>query len=215
MCFSSSASCGCIMRPVRCCSMTTGRAAGTIRGPCQRSSRRRPVSVSAVSAAIGMLIFMRCDGQVRPVPAARVVAGRDGRPDAGQRAHPRRHHGGGGRVPRGARVSVDGGRRGGPDCRNMLRPQVVAWIGAITALLAASIAVAQNDIKRILAYSTVSQLGYMMLGLGTAAWRGHVPSHHARVLQGAVVPGRGLGHSRLPRGTGHPQDGRPAAITCR
>lgn len=44
--------------------------------------------------------------------------------------------------------------------------KVVAWIGAITAVFAASIAVAQNDIKRILAYSTVSQLGYMMLGLG-------------------------------------------------
>jgi NADH-quinone oxidoreductase subunit L len=44
--------------------------------------------------------------------------------------------------------------------------QVVAWIGAITAFFAACIAVAQNDIKRILAYSTVSQLGYMMLGLG-------------------------------------------------
>jgi NADH-quinone oxidoreductase subunit L len=45
--------------------------------------------------------------------------------------------------------------------------QVVTWIGAITAVFAASIAVAQNDIKRILAYSTVSQLGYMMMGLGT------------------------------------------------
>ena len=43
---------------------------------------------------------------------------------------------------------------------------VVTWIGALTAIFAASIAVAQNDIKRILAYSTVSQLGYMMLGLG-------------------------------------------------
>jgi NADH-quinone oxidoreductase subunit L len=44
--------------------------------------------------------------------------------------------------------------------------EVVAWVGAITAFFAACIAVAQNDIKRILAYSTVSQLGYMMLGLG-------------------------------------------------
>jgi NADH-quinone oxidoreductase subunit L len=44
--------------------------------------------------------------------------------------------------------------------------EVVTWIGAITAIFAASIAVAQNDIKRILAYSTVSQLGYMMMGLG-------------------------------------------------
>lgn len=44
---------------------------------------------------------------------------------------------------------------------------VITWIGAITAFFAATIAVAQNDIKRILAYSTVSQLGYMMMGLGT------------------------------------------------
>ena len=47
---------------------------------------------------------------------------------------------------------------------------VVAGIGAITALLGALIAVAQNDIKRILAFSTVSQLGYMMLALGVGSW---------------------------------------------
>ena len=45
--------------------------------------------------------------------------------------------------------------------------QVVTWVGAITALFAALVAVAQTDIKRILAYSTVSQLGFMFIGLGT------------------------------------------------
>ncbi|WCJ59298.1 NADH-quinone oxidoreductase subunit L [Fontisphaera persica] len=45
--------------------------------------------------------------------------------------------------------------------------KAVAWTGAATALFAALVAVAQTDIKRILAYSTVSQLGFMMLGLGT------------------------------------------------
>src|SRR6266567_1204264 len=45
---------------------------------------------------------------------------------------------------------------------------VVAWIGGITALFAASIAVAQSDFKRVLAYSTISQLGYMFVGLGVA-----------------------------------------------
>ena len=43
---------------------------------------------------------------------------------------------------------------------------VVTWVGTITAVFAACIAVAQTDIKRILAYSTVSQLGFMMMGLG-------------------------------------------------
>jgi len=47
---------------------------------------------------------------------------------------------------------------------------VVAVIGAFTALMAATIALAQNDIKRIVAYSTVSQLGYMAFALGTGAW---------------------------------------------
>lgn len=45
--------------------------------------------------------------------------------------------------------------------------QVVTWIGAITALFGSLVAVAQYDIKRILAYSTISQLGYMMIGLGS------------------------------------------------
>ncbi|HMQ35000.1 MAG TPA: NADH-quinone oxidoreductase subunit L, partial [Chloroflexaceae bacterium] len=47
---------------------------------------------------------------------------------------------------------------------------VVAFIGAFTALFAASIAVAQYDIKRILAYSTLSQLGFMVAALGIGGW---------------------------------------------
>ena len=47
---------------------------------------------------------------------------------------------------------------------------VVASVGAFTAILAASIALVQNDIKRVLAYSTVSQLGYMFLALGVGAY---------------------------------------------
>ncbi|MDJ0770775.1 MAG: NADH-quinone oxidoreductase subunit L [Ilumatobacter sp.] len=47
---------------------------------------------------------------------------------------------------------------------------IIAWVGAITALFAATIAVAQTDIKRVLAYSTVSQLGYMFLAVGSGAF---------------------------------------------
>ncbi len=47
---------------------------------------------------------------------------------------------------------------------------VVATVGALTALLAATIAIAQRDIKRVLAYSTISQLGYMFIGVGSAAY---------------------------------------------
>jgi NADH-quinone oxidoreductase subunit L len=47
---------------------------------------------------------------------------------------------------------------------------VVAFIGAFTALFAATIAVAQHDIKRILAYSTLSQLGFMVAALGIGGW---------------------------------------------
>jgi NADH-quinone oxidoreductase subunit L len=57
---------------------------------------------------------------------------------------------------------------------------VVAVVGLVTALLAASIALKQNDIKKVLAYSTVSQLGYMFLGLGVGAYTGavfHVMTH--------------------------------------
>lgn len=57
---------------------------------------------------------------------------------------------------------------------------VVAIIGLATAIFAASIALKQNDIKKVLAYSTVSQLGYMFLGLGVGAYTGavfHVITH--------------------------------------
>ncbi len=47
---------------------------------------------------------------------------------------------------------------------------IIAFIGAFTALFAATIAVAQNDIKRVLAYSTISQLGFMIAALGIGAY---------------------------------------------
>lgn len=64
-----------------------------------------------------------------------------------------------------------------------LSPEVlhfVGWIGLATALLAAAIGLFQNDIKKVLAYSTVSQLGYMFMGLGASAYTAsffHVMTH--------------------------------------
>ncbi|MDP4127422.1 MAG: NADH-quinone oxidoreductase subunit L [Bacillota bacterium] len=58
--------------------------------------------------------------------------------------------------------------------------QFIAGVGAFTAIFAASIAIAQDDIKRILAYSTLSQLGYMMFALGVGSYSGsmfHLMTH--------------------------------------
>lgn len=58
--------------------------------------------------------------------------------------------------------------------------EFIAWVGVATAVLAATIGVFQNDIKKVLAYSTVSQLGYMFIGLGVMAYSSglfHVITH--------------------------------------
>src|SRR5262245_34839470 len=58
--------------------------------------------------------------------------------------------------------------------------EVVAIVGLFTAFFAATIGLAQNDIKKVYAYSTVSQLGYMFVGLGTGAFSAgiyHVMTH--------------------------------------
>lgn len=58
--------------------------------------------------------------------------------------------------------------------------ELVAWVGVATALFAATIAIAQNDIKKVLAYSTVSQLGLMFLALGLGSYTSgifHVATH--------------------------------------
>ena len=49
-------------------------------------------------------------------------------------------------------------------------PDVIAWVGLFTALFAATIAIAQNDIKKVLAYSTVSQLGFMFVSVGSGVY---------------------------------------------
>ena len=92
----------------------------------------------------------------------------------------------------------------------------VAWTGALTAFFAATIGLAQTDIKKVLAYSTVSQLGYMFLAAGVGGvQRGGLPPDDARLLQGAAVPRRGLGDPRHAPRAGHHADGRPAHGACR
>ena len=76
---------------------------------------------------------------------------------------------------------------------------VVAIVGAATAIFAATIALAQNDIKRVLAYSTIPQLGYMFLGCGVAAYSAaifHLMTHAffkalLFLAAGAVIHGLG------------------------
>src|SRR5205814_7474542 len=81
---------------------------------------------------------------------------------------------------------------------------IVAWIGAFTALLAAVLACVQDDIKRVLAYSTVSQLGYMMTAIGagySAAGFFHLLTHgifKALLFLGAGAVIHAVGSNDLP-----------------
>ncbi len=91
---------------------------------------------------------------------------------------------------------------------------IVAFIGAFTALFAATIAVAQNDIKRVLAYSTISQLGFMIAALGIGAYIAavfHLITHaffKALLFLGSGSVIHGMEHGVLHTGNHHtdPQD---------
>ena len=91
--------------------------------------------------------------------------------------------------------------------------EIIAIIGAVTAFVAATIACAQQDIKKVLAFSTVSQIGYMVLAVGSGAYiAGDLPHGGARLLQGPALPGGGLGDPRA-RGRAGPQaHGRAPAL---
>jgi NADH-quinone oxidoreductase subunit L len=93
---------------------------------------------------------------------------------------------------------------------------VVAFIGAFTALFASTIAVAQNDIKRVLAYSTISQLGYMIAALGVGAYVAavfHLITHAffkalLFMSSGSVIHGVEHGHHHAHHeGHGHEEEG--------
>jgi NADH-quinone oxidoreductase subunit L len=86
--------------------------------------------------------------------------------------------------------------------------QVIAWTGALTALVAATIGIAQWDIKKILAYSTVSQLGYMFLAVGVGAFSAaqfHLMTHaffKALMFLGAGSVIHGMHHEQDVRQMG-------------
>jgi NADH-quinone oxidoreductase subunit L len=82
---------------------------------------------------------------------------------------------------------------------------VIAWVGVITALFAATIAVAQNDIKKVLAYSTVSQLGFMFLAIGTG---GYVAAMFHVVTHAFFKALLFLGSGSVIHGMAHEQDMR-------
>lgn len=95
--------------------------------------------------------------------------------------------------------------------------QVAMWLGAITALFAATIALAQNDIKKVLAYSTISQLGFMVAAVGMGAWVAgifHLVTHaffKALLFLGAGSVIQGMERGQEAASGGHefdPQDMR-------
>jgi NADH-quinone oxidoreductase subunit L len=127
-------------------------AAGSSLG---HSFRDRPGRLPAVH---------RRHGQVGPVLPAHLAAGRHGRPDPGVGPDPRGDHGHRRRlygVPAVADVRI----------RARHAKNIVTVIGAITALFAATVGLTQNDIKRVIAYSTCSQLGYMFFAAGVGAYQ--------------------------------------------
>jgi NADH-quinone oxidoreductase subunit L len=86
--------------------------------------------------------------------------------------------------------------------------QVVIWAGMLTALLGATIALTQNDIKKVLAYSTVSQLGFMFIALGLGAYSiavFHVITH--AFFKALLFLGSGFCNTRYGWRTRHSQNG--------
>ena len=103
------------------------------------------------------------DGQVGAVPASHLASRRDGGPDPGLGPHSCGDHGDRRRVHGGAAVAA---------VRAVARPRSASCtiVGATTAFFAATVGLVQNDIKKVIAYSTCSQLGYMFVGLGVGGY---------------------------------------------
>ena len=113
--------------------------------------------------AIALLLLLGAAGKSAQIPLYVWLPDAMEGPTPGLRPDPRRHHGHRRRLhDRRART-----------CSSTARPSPSGWspsIGAATALFAATVGMVQTDIKRVLAYSTISQLGYMFLACGAAAY---------------------------------------------
>ena len=128
-----------------------------------RAQRHRAELSSATVSAVALLLFVGAIGKSAQLPLYIWL------PDAME-----------GPTPVSALIRGDDGHRWRV-CAARINPvlsaatetsTVIAIVGLATAFIAATIAVAQNDIKRVLAYSTISQLGYMFLAVGCGAtWR--------------------------------------------
>ena len=147
--------------------------------------------------------LLRHSWEVRPVAASCLASQFHGRSHSGFLAAPCGDDGGRGRLH--ARRASFPLLVAAPIARD-----VIAWVGALTCLAAALMATQQNDIKRILAYSTISQLGYMVLGAGVAPVPDVPMFHlfHARLLQMPALPVRRIGDRRSSSRAGHLAHGR-------
>ena len=168
----------------------------------QRVSPARRASRSALLTTIGTAA---AGGRVRQIGADSALclaARRHGRPHARLRADPRRHH--------GHRRRLHEARSRSIYTHAPAAMETVAVIGIATAFFAATIGLAQNDIKKVFAYSTVSQLGYMFLGVGCGAFSAgicHLMTH--AFFKALLFLGAGSVIHALRR-AGHAPHGRPA-----
>ena len=160
-----SASSGCLRRPARCSSTTTARARWKPLALGGSAGAARGLGLTA-AGAIGLLIFAGAVGKSGQLPLhVWLPDAMEGPTPVSALIHAATMVAAG--VYLVARVyPLMAARARWPRVERTTALTVVTWVGASTAVFAALIAVAQNDIKRILAYSTVSQLGYMMAGLG-------------------------------------------------
>ena len=180
------------------------RSTSASRSTCSTSRDAAAIAVPD-RPSIALLAVRRRRRQERPVPAARLAARRDGRPDAGLRADPRGDDGHRRRLPRRPRQPAVRQRAAG-DGRRRRRS------ASSRRILAASIALTQTDIKRVLAYSTLSASSATCSPRSASARSTAAIFHlmtHA-FFKALLFLGSGSVIHARPRRAGHAPDGRPA-----